>query len=217
MANARATKKTKASTPKAQRSLRNAPLPPGDDVGAADLSRRVATNLKEKRASRALSLDQLAAASGVSRAALWQIETMKSNPSLSVLWKIAVGLGIPFAELIGGTASSVSVLRRGQSQALRSADGKMESYPLAPAGTSPWVEVYDLRLAARSSHAADPHAPGTTELVIVLTGILRLRLGADLHELGAGDSVSFRADQPHVYENSGNAEARYHNVIMYPR
>jgi transcriptional regulator with XRE-family HTH domain len=40
-------------------------------------------------------------AAGVSRAALSQIETLKSNPSLSVLWKIAVGLGIPFSELLG--------------------------------------------------------------------------------------------------------------------
>src|SRR3954451_11861089 len=78
-----------------------APVPPGDDVGAADLARRVATNLRERRKGRGLSLDELAAASGVSRAALSQIETCKTNPSLSVLWKIAVGLQIPFSELLG--------------------------------------------------------------------------------------------------------------------
>src|SRR3712207_4093649 len=76
----------------ARRALRGEPLPPGDDVGAAELARRVATNLRERRKSRGLSLDQLSAAAGVSRAALSQIETLKSNPSLSVLWKIAVGL-----------------------------------------------------------------------------------------------------------------------------
>jgi len=66
------------------------------------MGRRVAVNLRERRKARNMSLDQLAVASGVSRAALSQIETQKSNPSLGVMWKIAVGLGIPFSELLGG-------------------------------------------------------------------------------------------------------------------
>jgi len=105
-------------------SLRQAPLPPGDDIGAAELSRRVAASLREKRKARSLSLDQLAVASGVSRAALSQIETQKSNPTLNVLWKIAVGLGIPFSELLGTSSSGTTILRRGDSQVLRSADGR---------------------------------------------------------------------------------------------
>jgi XRE family transcriptional regulator, regulator of sulfur utilization len=197
--------------------LRKVPLPPGDDVGAADLARRVGLQLREKRKARGFSLDELAAGSGVSRAALSQIELFKSNPSLGVLWKIAVGLGIPFSELIGGQTQEVSVLRRTDTQVLRSADGKMESRPLSPAGSNPWVELYELRLAARASHASDAHAPGTREIIVVLSGALNLRLSAGAHELGPGDSVSFRADEPHAYENPGTSEARYHNLIIYAR
>jgi transcriptional regulator with XRE-family HTH domain len=197
--------------------LRKVPLPSGDDVGAADLARRVGVQLREKRKARGLSLDELAVASGVSRAALSQIELSKSNPSLGVLWKIAVGLGIPFSELIGGSGQAVSVLRRSDAQVLRSADGKMESRPLSPAGSNPWVEVYELRLAARASHGSDPHADGTREIVVVLSGALNMRIGNDLHELGPGDSISFRADQAHAYENPGASEARYHDLIIYAR
>src|SRR5579863_3715030 len=92
---------------------------PGDDVGAADLGRRVAENLRQRRKARGMSLDDLARASGVSRAALSQIETCKSNPTVGLLWKIAVGLGVPFAELIGEPVGSAAVLRRGSAQALR--------------------------------------------------------------------------------------------------
>ena len=197
--------------------MRKAPLPPGDDIGAADLGRRVAANLREKRKARSLSLDQLAAASGVSRAALSQIETMKSNPSLGVLWKIAVGLGIPFAELIGKGSQGVTLLRRKDAQVLRSADGRMESRPLTPAGSCPWVEAYELRLAARAAHSSDPHAPGTREIVIVLNGQLRVRVGSEVHQLAAGDSIAFLADQPHSYENPGSSEIRCHDVIIYAR
>jgi transcriptional regulator with XRE-family HTH domain len=196
----------------------NRPLAgPGDDVGAAELGRRVAENLRQRRKARGLSLDDLARSSGVSRAALSQIETCKSNPTVGVLWKIAVGLGIPFAELIGAPRSGVMVLRRNDSQVLRSSDGKLESRPLTPAGASPLVELYELRLSARSTHASDAHAPGTHEMLIVLSGQLKLHVDDVVYELGAGDSIAFAADRAHVYENPAGSEARYHNVIIYER
>jgi transcriptional regulator with XRE-family HTH domain len=189
----------------------------GDEVGAAELGRRVAENLRQRRKARGMSLDDLARSSGVSRAALSQIETCKSNPTVGVLWKIAVGLGIPFAELIGAPRSGAVVLLRGDSQVLRSSDGKFESRPLTPAGASPLVELYELRLSARSMHASEAHAPGTHEVLVVLSGQLRMRVDDEMYELGAGDSIAFAADRPHSYENPAGSEARYHNVIVYER
>ena len=189
----------------------------GDELGAAELGRRVAENLRARRRGRGLSLDDLSRASGVSRAALSQIETRKTNPTVGLLWKIAVGLGVPFAELIGEPVGSVAVLRHGSTQVLRSVDGKLESRPLAPAGSSPLVELYELRLAARSRHESEAHARGTREIVVVVTGALRMHLGAEGHDLSAGDSISFPADTPHAYENPGAAEARYVNAILYER
>lgn len=164
-----------------------------------------------------MTLDDLARASGVSRAALSQIETCKSNPTVGVLWKIAVGLGVPIAELIGTPRSGVVVLRRGDAQVLRSADGRFESRPLTPAGASPFVELYELRLSARSTHASDAHAPGTHEVLVVLSGVCRMHVGDETHELSAGDAIAFPADRPHSYENPAGGEARYHNVIVYER
>ena len=46
---------------------------------------------------------------------------------------------------------SSSALVRIDAQVLRSTDGKLESRPLAPAGASSVVEVYELRLSARSA------------------------------------------------------------------
>jgi transcriptional regulator with XRE-family HTH domain len=164
-----------------------------------------------------MSLDDLARASGVSRAALSQIETCKSNPTVSVLWKVAVGLGVPFAELIGAPRSGAMLLRRNDAQVLRSSDGKLESRPLAPAGASPLVELYELRLGARATHSSEAHAPGTHELLIVLSGQLKMHVDGETYELAAGDSVAFAADRPHAYENPVGSEARYHNIIVYER
>jgi transcriptional regulator with XRE-family HTH domain len=190
---------------------------PGDDVGAAELGRRVAENLRVRRKARGMSLDDLARTSGVSRAGLSQIETCKSNPTVGVLWRIAVGLGVPFAELIGAPRSGAAVLRREDAQLLRSSDGRFESRPLTPAGAAPLVELYELKLTARSTHRSEPHAAGTHEVVVVLTGQLRLTVDDEIYDLGAGDSIAFAADRPHAYENPSGAEARYHNVIIYER
>jgi XRE family transcriptional regulator, regulator of sulfur utilization len=189
----------------------------GDEAGAAELGRRVAENLHSRRRGRGMSLDDLSRASGVSRAALSQIETRKTNPTVGLLWKIASGLGVPFAELIGEPIGSVAVLRRGAGQVLRSLDGSLESRPLTPAGSSPLVELYDLRLAPRSRHDSEAHARGTREVIVVVGGALRVHLGRETHDLQAGDSIAFPADSPHAYENPGRAEGRYTNVIFYER
>ncbi len=196
--------------------LRDAPIPPGDEVGVAELAARVAANLRDQRRRRDMSLDQLAQVTGVSRAGLSQIETVKTNPSIGVLWKIASGLGISFSELIGEREEAVSVLRREDTQVLRSSDRKFESRPLMPAGGANQVEVYELRLAARARHSSEAHGPGTRELVVVLSGVLRMIVGDHAEDLAAGDSMLFNANVAHVYENPGGAEARYHDVIIYP-
>jgi DNA-binding XRE family transcriptional regulator len=85
---------TAVSPSRKSRSARQTVVP-GDEAGAAELGRRVADNLRERRRVSHLSLDELAKLSGVSRAALSQIETCKTNPSLSVLWKVASGLVLP--------------------------------------------------------------------------------------------------------------------------
>jgi len=196
---------------------RRSPVPPGDEIGAADLARRVAESLRQERKKRDLSLDQLAGLTGVSRAALSQIETRKTNPTIGVLWKIASGLGIPFSDLIGESQLSISILRREETQVLRSLDRKFESRPLMPPAGVSQIEMYELTLSARARHTSDSHGPGTRELVVVLSGTLRMTVGDSVDELAAGDSVVFDANLPHVYENPGTSEARYHDIIIYQR
>jgi len=77
------------------------------------------------------------------RAALSQIEGSRTNPTLSLLWKIAVGLGVPFQSLLGGDAvGRTQVLRVGDAPPLRSTDGRMESRLLSPAGASQPTRSY---------------------------------------------------------------------------
>lgn len=190
----------------------------GDELGAAELARRVAESLRKFRQDRQLSLDDLANRSGVSRAALSQIEGRRTNPTLSVLWKIAVGLEIPFIDLLGDSGdAAIRVLRSGDASPLRSADGRTESRMLSPGGANTGTEVFELRFLPRAVHKSEPHARGTTETLIVLSGNLRLNVDGATQDVAAGDSVFFRADVGHTYENPTGREARCINVIHYAR
>ncbi len=190
----------------------------GDDVGAAELARRVADALRKYRRDRQLSLDDLSARSGVSRAALSQIEGGRTNPTLAVLWKIAVGLEIPFHDLLGtNSQEGVLILRAGDAPPLRSADSRTESRLLSPGGASTDTEVYELKLLPKALHRSEAHARGTTETVVVLTGVMRLNVGGSAYDLSAGDSVYFRADVEHSYENRSTRETRCIDVIHYVR
>jgi transcriptional regulator with XRE-family HTH domain len=207
-----------ASKTAATRARPRTNLAVGDDVGAAELARRVADSLRRFRSERRLSLDDLSARSGVSRAALSQIEGGRTNPTLAVLWKIAVGLEIPFHDLLGTESEqAVRVLRSGDASPLRSSDARTESRLLSPGGASTDTEVYDLRLVPKAVHKSDPHARGTSETVLVLTGSLRLCVGPAEYDLGPGDSAFFRADVPHSYENRSTRELRCIDIIHYAR
>ena len=190
----------------------------GDVFGAAELARHVAESLRHHRKIQQLSLDDLAQKSGVSRAALSQIEGARTNPTLAVLWKIAVGLGMPFQQLLGTQAGSgPKILRAGDSPPLRSANGQMESRLLSPGGAPPGLEVYELRLSPRGAYQSEPHSKGTTETLVVLTGALRMTVGDESYELATGDTIFFNADVPHTYESRSSHPTRCLNVIGYPR
>ncbi len=190
----------------------------GDDIGAAEMNRRVSEALRRFRKQRDLSLDQLAVKSGVSRAALSQIEGARTNPTLSVLWKIAVGLEVPFQDLLEvPDEANAKLLRSGDAVVLRSADGRMESRLLSPSGASAAVETYELRFAPKGIHRSEAHRKGTTETIVVLKGALRVSVEGSEYDLMTGDSLYFHADVPHAYENRSSHEARCVNVIAYER
>src|SRR5450432_4928993 len=190
----------------------------GDELGAAEVARRVAHGLKRFRKARGLSLDDLASKSGVSRAALSQIEGTRTNPTLSVLWKVAVGLDVPFHELLGvSDDGGPKVLRAGDSPPLRSGDRRMESRLLSPGGSSPDLEIYELRFLPKAVHRSEPHSRGTMETLVVMTGALRLQVQESEYELLPGDTIFFKADVSHVYENRSSHETRCFNVIRYAR
>ena len=186
------------------------------DTSVADPAAAVGTNLRRIRSQRGLSLDKLAKASGVSRAMLCQVELGQSAPTISILWKIARALNVPFSALITEPVPMrATVLSAANAKVLRSADGSFSSRALFPFDAPRTVEFYELRLAPHSAERAEPHAPGTVENLIVTSGRLEMHVEDACHVLDVGDAIQFEADTPHVYRNPGDTETIMYLVMTY--
>jgi len=181
----------------------------------ADLAPIVGVNLHRLRAQRGLTLEKLAAASGVSRAMLNQIELGRSAPTINVLWKIARALDVTFSTLISASGHGSVVMRAADARRLSSGDGGFVSRPLFPSDAPRRVELYELRIAAGKVEEAVPHPAGTVENLVVTSGALEIGVGAERHLLGSGDAILFEADVPHSYTNRGDKPAVAYLVMSY--
>ncbi|GAA4560472.1 helix-turn-helix domain-containing protein [Pseudonocardia xishanensis] len=183
-----------------------------DDVAAA-----IGRNVRALRQQRRMTIDALAAASGVSRGTVIQIETARGNPSISTLVHLAEALRVGVTSLVDGDAAPRVVIRRAE-QAVplwSSAEGSTAVFRI---GTDPpdVVELWDWTLQPGDSFEGEAHAVGTREVLSVLRGKLGLRVGATTHELAEGDTVLFEAHTPHRYSGVGASPVRFTMVVLQP-
>src|SRR5947209_20288810 len=71
-----------------------------NSVGMDDLARLVGQRLRAARRERGVAVGALAAAAGVGKGSLSEIENGIRNPTLSTLYAVAGALGVPLATLI---------------------------------------------------------------------------------------------------------------------
>ena len=187
-------------------------------AGADSVARAIGGRVRQGRAGRGWTLDQLAERSGVSRRMLVSIEQGSANPSIATLLLISDALGIGLPALVDmGDPPGLRVTRDGTAPVLW--QGKRGGQAVLVAGTKPpdVTELWDWTLGPGESHSSPAHAAGTRELLLVLDGQIELRAGQHAEVLATGDSASFAGDQPHGYVNPGSARAaRFALAVFEP-
>jgi XRE family transcriptional regulator, regulator of sulfur utilization len=177
---------------------------------------KLGKNLKSIRNSRGLSLDKVADLTGVSKAMLAQIERGESNPSISIIWKIANGLHLSFTSLIEEQNPTVSIVSSSELDPLLEADGAFRSFPLFPFNPHKKFEVYLVEMDPSCTYESEAHSTGVEEYIMILQGSLEMLLDGDIHTVKESESLRFIADQPHTYRNSTTIITRFHALIYYP-
>jgi transcriptional regulator with XRE-family HTH domain len=187
------------------------------DAVVRDVPAIVGANLRRLRKSQGHSLDRLAELSGVSRAMLGQIETGKSAPTVSLLWKVADALGVPIATLIQtDSAPAVVVLVRGQGEIATRSDGKFVRRPLFNPGRAQVAEFYEMRIAAHHRESPDLLPPGTKQSLVVARGNVTVSIADEAPiKLADGDAIIFDGSAAHSFENTSGEEALVYIVIAH--
>jgi transcriptional regulator with XRE-family HTH domain len=187
------------------------------DPTAAALASAIGARVKQERTSRGWTLDQLAAAAGVSRRMVVSVEQGDVNPSVGTLLRLSDALGIGLPALVKPPErAAVKVTRQGEGTALWS--GGHGGRGVLVAGTAPpdVVELWDWTLAPTEVHTSDAHAPGTKELLHVQRGSILVEVGEESVTLRAGDAITFSGDVAHSYANDGRGTAHFSLAVFEP-
>ncbi len=189
-----------------------------EEPAAEPLNQRVCERMRQLRKKRAWTLEQLSAASGVSRSMLSQIERGGANPTLGVAYRIAQAFGLSLGDLVDGPASPtrIEVIRADDTRHLFRNDQQVRIRTLSPLSLEKEVEFYELLLKPGGVLASEPHFAGTREFLTIEKGSVRLTTGDQTQQLEKGDSAHYPADLPHRIENAGRGEAVAFLVDIYP-
>jgi len=183
----------------------------------------IGQRLRDARVRQGMSLRAIAQAVGVSPSLISQVETGKTQPSVSTLYALVGQLGISLDDLMGHEPWTTAPAPDAAQQ--------VRPYPPAVqrATDSPTLEMENgvrwERLAIGDDGTADaflatyePHASSSVEGKLmrhagieygyVIEGELTLQLEFDTHVLHAGDSLYFDSARPHLYVNNGEVSAR---------
>jgi transcriptional regulator with XRE-family HTH domain len=192
----------------------------------------VGERLREERLRRGVSVRSLARDLGVSASLISQIETGKSQPSVSTLYAMTTALGISVEDVFGPPGADVGATGDGRPpstvlDALAAARGPRIG-PLVAPGERQLLQLDSGVTWERLGRLPHRHVdfllityePGGTsssngglmrhrgsEFGYLLQGELVLTLGFEDLTVGPGDAVSFDSTTPHRYRNEGAVPA----------
>ncbi|GAA2840967.1 XRE family transcriptional regulator [Aminobacter aminovorans] len=177
--------------------------------------------IQKERKERHLTLDRLAAISGVSRSMLSQIERGEANPTFAVLWSLTQALGIDFSQLIAGgithqrKAQAIELVTLALTPEIKSPDGAWRLRILSSPALAGRIEWYEVEIARGCKLQSAPHAPGTFEHLTAHTDGLSVETELGRQALKTGETARYRADVSHEITNTGPETARALMVVLY--
>jgi transcriptional regulator with XRE-family HTH domain len=182
----------------------------------SDVNERVAQAVHRLRRARGLSLEALAARSGVSRSMISLVERGEASATAVVLDKLATGLDVALSSLFDASAPAAGpVARRADQQTWRDPGSGYVRRNVSPVGYPSPIRIVDVEFPPQARVAYETAERDTPihQQVWVRDGDLQVTVGHDIHHLGAGDCVAFELDRPVVFHNPGDTPARYAVVL----
>lgn len=188
-----------------------------------DVNERLARRLVELREERGLTIEALAARSGVSRAMISKIERAESSPTATVLNKLAIGLAVLLPALFtpDGHAEprlqqrNPVVSRKGQPE-WRDPETGYTRRTLTPATAQQPLQLSEVHFPAgkRVTFENAFGAHSVHQQIWILDGHMDIHLAGETSHLKPGDCMAMKLDSPITFHNPGSKAARYLVAIV---
>ena len=181
---------------------------------------RIAARVRELRAARGYSLDELATRSGVSRSMISLIERGESSPTAVVLDRLASGLGVMLLSLFDASEAvqpppQGPLARRENQPEWEDPGSGYRSRIDSPTRMPQPVQIVEVEFPPGQRVAFENGARGIRvyQQIWVLEGAMEVTFGDERHRLRAGDCLATQLDRPIVFHNPTRRRARYAVVI----
>ena len=160
-------------------------------------------NIKHLRAQHKLTQTELANLAGIPRATLANMESTTSNPSISVVVKVAQALGVSVDDLISKrTSINATKVDRKDMPVSQLDNGKFVSTKTTPI-SSPNLQINDVSMMSGCYTKGVPHPEGSHEFFLCLDGTATVEVQGEKFEVEAGNLIYFHGHLPHCYGNDG--------------
>ena len=179
--------------------------PPSEEMAEVTASTLAAIGLRIRtaRGTRGMTLQTLAARSGLSASMLSLVERGRASPSIGSLIVIASALEIAMSDLIVANAQSIEdvVVRRSDQRVIETADHVVRRLLKEDRGRGVSVAINEYAPGTGSDRASLSHKGH--EYGFVLDGELTVEIDGTLHQMGRGDLIAYNSRRPHRIWNHG--------------
>ncbi|MBV8912631.1 MAG: helix-turn-helix transcriptional regulator [Acetobacteraceae bacterium] len=182
---------------------------PDDATDASGPIPRVGATIRALRTAKGLTLQDLAASSGVSAGMLSQVERDRANPSLRVLTQIRLALGAPISALFEAAPpppEDPGFVRRAARRPWLEL-GYISKELLSPGGPEN-LQFMILHIPPLGTSGDQPLIYPAEKGGMVLEGELLLTVDGQQARLQEGDSFLFDRDHKHSFRNPNERSAR---------
>jgi transcriptional regulator with XRE-family HTH domain len=182
-----------------------------------DIDTQIAERLKSLRMSRGWTLEQLAGASGVSRAMISKIERRETSATAALLNRICRALSIPVSDLLAPGTEPAVITRKSERPSWRDPATGFVRAIVSPRATGSAVEVVEVELPAGAKVEYRMEGRATySQHIVALTAGLRI-VQESAVDLRSGDALFMRPSGDVTFQNADDQPCRYLVVIEHPR
>jgi transcriptional regulator with XRE-family HTH domain len=181
----------------------------------------LAQRIRSCRIDRRMTLEEVAAGTGLTRSWLSKVENFRVTPSLPALAKIAARLNISLAELVQGLDDKppLVIVRKGERKAVardRSKANKTIYESLAHKRANRSMDPFLLTVPPGAARKAALAHEGE-EFLMVQSGEIDFEYDGERHSLREGDSLYFDGNIPHRLINNSKRAATVLCVFSEPQ